>query len=108
MTIAKLKTILESIDGFKSKVAFHSFPEKEVPPLPFICFIADDDNNFSADGTVYYSATNFKVELYTKYKDEAVEKKVEQAFKEKGFYYGKESTYLEDERVWMIIYEMEL
>lgn len=108
MKIENVKELLESIDGFENKVAFYEFPEDLVPPLPFICFICTDDNNFSADGIVYHAFTNFAVELYTQYKDEETEEKVEQTFTEHGIYYTKETTYLDDEKVWLIVYEMEL
>lgn len=108
MKIANVKEILESIDGFENKVAFYEFPEELVPPLPFIVFMCTDDNNFAADGIVYHSFTNYAVELYTKYKDEEIEERVEKTLTENGIYYNKETTFLDDEKVWLILYEMEI
>lgn len=103
MTQSEFKELLETT---KLPVAHLSFPEGEAPELPFICFINPEDNNFAADGVVYFSAHRMIVELYLEHRDEEIEEIVETAIS--YFYYTKDAEYLDDERCWLITYEMEV
>lgn len=102
MSLEEFKVILETIG---LPVAYHSF-QKEAPPLPFICFISPGTSNFAADGVVYTKANHIQVELYTKYRDFELEEKVEEALS--SFYWEKESEYLESEKCFQTIYELEV
>ena len=107
MTTQELKTILESITGFSNKVAYFVW-ESNVPALPYICFFTPSSNSFSADNITYHQSKNFRIELYTKRKDEATEKLVEDKLTYYDIYFTKESDYLEDEKCWMTLYEITL
>lgn len=87
-------------------VAYYAFPENEAPQLPFICYLIPFTNNFSADGKVYQKINYVQVELYTKLKSPEIEEKVEEALS--SFYWEKTETYLEDEKCFEIIYELEV
>ena len=65
MTLEEFRGILEQ-SGFP--VAYHSFPEKEVPPMPYLIYITPYSRNFKADGKVYSSSMHIQVELYTQFK----------------------------------------
>lgn len=102
-----------SLEEFKSllkttglPVAYYAFPEKNAPTLPFICYLVPFTNNFSADGKVYEKINCIQVELYTKEKSPENEGKVEEALSH--FYWGKTETYLESEKCFKIIYELEV
>lgn len=103
MTIKELGEILESTG---LPVAYRAFPENEALPLPYICYLNPYDNNFMADGAVYSSAKHIQVELYTRYKDEELEERVKQALS--SFGYTREEEYLEEEKCYQIIFEMEV
>ncbi len=87
-------------------VAYRAFPENEAPPLPFICYLVTESNNFAADGQVYYGANCVQIELYTQYKQPEVEEKVEKALS--SFYWEKSEEYIDSERCYQIIYELEV
>ena len=98
--------IIESLKRIGIPVAYESFPENEAPPLPFICYINPEDNNFAADGTVYYSSKVIHVELYTEKRDLEIEKAVEAVLS--AFFYEKTAIYLDDEKCYEILYELEV
>lgn len=51
-------------------VAYRAFPEEEAPKLPYICYQNPENNNFAADGIVFFLAREIQVELYTKNKED--------------------------------------
>lgn len=85
-------------------VAYRQFQEPTSPP--FLIYLCDGYNNFAADGKVYHSGTNIRIELYTNIKDSAKEALVEAALAD--FYYIKSETYIEGEKLYEVIYEMEV
>lgn len=103
MDLEKLNQRLESTG---LPVAYWSFPEGEAPPLPWICYIVTGSNNFVADGTVFYQIQHVDVELYTERKEPAVQALVEQALT--GIPWQKSERYLDDERCYEVIYEIEV
>ena len=103
MSLKEFKELLESTG---IPVTYYAFPIVKAPKLPFICFRVDYSNNFSADGTVYKKNNHILVELYTKNKDVESEEKVENALS--SFYWDKDEEYLEEEKCFEIIYELEV
>lgn len=87
-------------------VVYRAWPEKKAPPMPFICYLAAYSNNFSADGGVYHQADHIQIELYTRFKDPGSEDKVEQALS--SFYWEKTETYIDSEKCYQILYEIEV
>lgn len=104
MTLADLKTSLESITGFDKKVAYRAFPVDKAPKLPFICYLATNTDNFDADNRVYFVEQNVDIELYTAKKDAAAEQSVEAKLDEMGLVWEKDETYLDNENCYEIIY----
>ena len=108
MTIAEVKTMLESIQGFNDKVAYHSFPVGDAPALPFICFIETNSNNFGADGIVYEAIHHIQVELYSRHRDLTSEKLIEDKLTENSIFYQVTPLFLDDEKCHETIYEIEV
>lgn len=103
MTLEDLREILESTG---IPVAYRAWPEDAAPPLPYICYIAAYSNNFAADGVVYHKISHIQVELYTEKKELLCEAKVENALA--SFFWEKEEIYLDDEKCYEILYEIEV
>lgn len=101
MTLAEIKALLETT-GFP--VAYRNFAKPQ--EMPFICYAIPENNNFAADGVVYYSAKHVQIELYTKLKDEKAEEKVEQALS--SFFWEKSEEYIDSEKCYWVIYEIEV
>lgn len=103
MNIFELTASLSSVG---LPVTYRAWPEKNAPPLPFVCWLCDDYDNLFADGSVYKSTANVRIELYTKSKDLALESRMEQALA--GLHWKKTEAYIASERCYMILYEIEV
>ena len=104
MRVTDLGNILENT-GIPT--AYGRFPEDQPQLPPYICYRVMRDNNFVADGTVFHKADIVQVELYTKHKDLETEEKVEQALSS-DFVWSKEEEYIDSEKIYQIIYEIEV
>lgn len=104
MTEVEIAQMIKSI-GYP--VAYHHFAEGQEPSKPYIVYLYPGSNNFSADGIVYQSVNQIDIELYTENKNLAAEKAVEAVLKEHGFFYEKTESYLETEKMFEVLYEME-
>lgn len=98
-----MKKILEAAG---LPVAYRAFREEEAPEMPYICFLVPGSNNFAADGSVYFKVNKVQVELYTQYKDLESEGKVEEALS--SFFWQKTEEYIESEKCFQIVYELEV
>jgi hypothetical protein len=103
MTQAELYQALKSI-GFP--VAYGSFTNPVTPP--FITYQFAYSSDMIADNHNYVDIGNFQVELYTDKKDLTTEKKVQDKLKELGLPYRKFETYLDEEKMYQILYEIQI
>lgn len=105
MTLEEIKALMNST-GLPN--TYYSWPEKEVPALPYLVYFFPDSNNFGADNHVYTKISELSVELYTSRKDPAAEAAVEAALDRAGIFWDKDETYIKSERMYLILYEMEV
>lgn len=103
MALEDMKTLLDTT-GYP--VVYYAWPEKKAPALPYICFLTAYSNIFGADDRVYYPVAHYQIELYTRCKDPEAEGKVEQALS--SYFWEKTETYLDTERCFQILYEVEV
>lgn len=103
MTNAELKKLLEKT---KLKVAYHHFLNPVEPPL--IVFCREDDDNLSADDKVYFKSKNYRVELYTKEKNPTLEETLENIFDDANIFYEASEVWIDSEKVYMIIYLIQI
>ena len=103
MALEDMKTLLDTT-GYP--VVYYAWPEKKAPALPYICFLTAYSNNFGADDRVYYPVAHYQIELYTRCKDSEAEGKEEQALS--SYFWEKTETYLDTERCFQILYEVEV
>ena len=104
MTLQEITMMVESMG---LPCAYRFFPEKKVPPLPFIVFYYPNNDDFSADNINYVPILNLNVELYTKSKDIELEDSVEAVLTENDFYFEKTESYLPTEHMYEVLYEMQ-
>lgn len=88
------------------KVAYNNF--KTPPSLPYLVYLFTDSDNVGADNKVYKKRNNYQVELYSKLKDMALEKLVEDALDENDIFYDKTETYIDSEGLYQILYEIQV
>jgi hypothetical protein len=108
MTLAELNTALQSITGFKDKVAYRAFPVGKAPKLPFICYLATSTDNFDADNSVYHVLQGVDIELYIKDKSEATEQLIEAKLNEINLVWNKYEEWLDSEECYEIVYSITL
>lgn len=103
MTQAELFQALKSLG---MPVAYGSFSSPVSPP--FITYQFAYSSDVKADNQNYVEISNFQIELYTAKKDLAAEKLVQDKLKELGLPYSKIETWLEEEKLFQVIYEIQL
>ncbi|WP_419877728.1 hypothetical protein [Brevibacillus centrosporus] len=108
MTQAELYQALESLGLPIVYGQFESTESDPAPPPPFITYQFSYSSDLMADNHNYVSIENFQIELYTVKKDLASEKLVQDKLKELQVPYRKTAAWLDDEKLWQIIYEVQL
>lgn len=88
--------------------AYHHFAEGESPKLPFLIFLSPGEHTFSADNRMYFSFKKLNIELYTDRKNPEIENEVELVLKRQNIYYTKTETWIASEKMYEILYEMEV
>ena len=104
----KIEEFYEKLKTLGYEVAYDHFDEGEAPSLPYIIYRYPQSNNFSADGKAYFKIAELDVEIYTKYKDIELEEKVEKLLDELEWFYNKTEDYIETEKMYEVLYEMEV
>lgn len=102
------KEVFQMVESIGLPAAYHHFDEGQSPEPPFVVYLYPGTNNFSADGVVYQGINQLDIELYTNKKDLESEKRVEAVLKKHGFFYEKNETYIETEKMYEVLYEMEV
>ena len=102
-TLENIKEILET-SGLP--VAYGFFPEEEAPDMPFLVYQSVYSNNFSADSIVYKKFEHIQIDLYTRFKEPQTEDKVQKALS--SFFWENTEEYDDAERLYRIIYEIEV
>lgn len=88
--------------------AYDHFAEGESPEPPFLVYLYPGSHNFAADGRVYFKVKKLNLELYTDHKDLELEEKVEAVLDSHGLFYEKSEVWIESERLYEVLYEMEV
>ena len=88
--------------------AYDHFAEGDSPDPPFICFLTEGSDNFSADGSAYLKVSTVNLELYTDRKDPSAERKVEDVLDRRGIFYNKSEVWIETEKLFEVLYIFEM
>jgi hypothetical protein len=88
--------------------AYHHFAEGESPEPPFLVYLIPGSNNFSADGQVWLKVKQLDIELYTDKKAPDLEDKLEAVLDARGLFYNKDETWIESEKLYEVLYELEV
>ncbi len=108
MTQEQIKQIL---DKMEIPYKYHHFTQKEMKDsnLPIMVWIVPGTSNFYADGQTYHKIRKLDIELYTDEKDWELEERLETILTENGIAWKQTaSEWLESERMWESLYEMEV
>ena len=75
-----MEEVIRIMEEIGLSYAYDHFAEGESPDPPFICYLLPEDDNFAADGVVYYKVSGVRIELYTDFKNPAIEEKVRKKY----------------------------
>nr|DAG86950.1 MAG TPA: tail completion protein [Bacteriophage sp.] len=103
MTLEALHKILQTT-GYPA--AYRFFAKRQEPP--FLCYQVAYTRNLGADDAVWQKINHIQIELYTRKKDLAAEQKLENALTEAGLFFNAEETYIDTEKIYQRIYEIEV
>lgn len=87
-------------------VAYRFFAEPQEPP--FLCYLVAYTNNQGADNVAWQKINHIQIELYTKNKDLTAERRVEDVLTEAGLFFNAQETYIDTEKIYQRIYEIEV
>lgn len=73
MKISEIKDMLAETGV---PATYSHWTEKDVPPLPYICWRLPNSNNFAADNRAYQQVEQLVIELYTDVRDFALENSI--------------------------------
>lgn len=102
------KEVADMVKAIGLPCAYYQFPEGTNQKLPFVCYFYSGIDDLYADDKNYQRIEVLNIELYTKNKDFTKEALVETALANSGLTYYKEESYIDEEKMWQIAYEMEV
>lgn len=103
MTLEELGQRVEN-EGFR--YAYGSFLTEQQPP--YLISLTQSSNNFMADNKVYLKKNEVALEYYYKIKDFDEQNKIEDIILKDVSWEKSEEVYLQDEKVWYVIYYFEV
>lgn len=106
MTYKEVNSMIASIG---LPYAYNEFDDETGIAPPFICFLFDNySNDLIADNFNYQAVRTLSIELYTDNKDFELEAQVETVLKTNKLPFTRQETYLESERMFMVIYDTQI
>lgn len=100
--------VVQMVKKFGLPYAYDHFAEGESPEPPFVVYLYPGSDNFAADGTVYFKKDRLHVELYTDSKDPVLEQQIEDVLDAHGLFYNKSEVWIQSERLYEVLYQMEV
>ena len=102
------KEIIKMLNEMKLPFAYHHFAEGESPEPPFLVFLYPSSDNFGADGVVYHKISKLDIELYVDRKEPQLEETIEAVLDRHGLFYEKSEIWIASEKLYEVLYEMEV
>ena len=87
---------------------YYQFADNSAPDLPYLIFYYPSSNNDGADNVVWQKINHLNIELYTDNKEFGIENELEAVLTEHGFFYDKTEQFIESEKMFEVLYEMEV
>ena len=103
-------TLFQILQSIGLPCAYSHFTDKgrDKPKAPpYLVYIGEGQDDFTADNTYYWRRNRYRVEYYFIDKSEETEAKIEKALLDNGLLYDKsEDVYVEGEGVFVIYYNI--
>ena len=105
MTLQKLYRQLKQL---QLPVQYYMFQEGQAPNLPYIIYYNPSEQHENADNATLHISKDVIIEVYSEFKDLSLEDKLKQLFDTNKLTYTFQETYLKDERMYMLAYQITL
>lgn len=107
MQLSDFNNLLQTVE---IPVVYHSFQASgmEVKQPPYICWYVKESDNVPGDDKVVSKFNRINIELYTDYKNPELEQKLEDALDGASIFYDKNELYIQAEKMFEILYEIEI
>ena len=104
-----MEELVQIIQEMQIHFAYDHFAEGESPDPPFICYLIPGSDNFAAaDGRVYFKLNEVRIEMYTDFKDIALESRIEDVLDGHEIFYNKSETWIQSEKLYEVMYAFEM
>ncbi len=87
--------VYDLLSGTGLDVVYRTWDEGADKPMPYICYRVVDTDNFQADNCSFCAVTNWAAELYSQYKDDDAEAKIEKALCDAELPFNKYESQIE-------------
>lgn len=89
-------------------VVYNSWEVGQAPPLPYLVYLEDGNDDLFADNTNYKAVREMTVELYTAKKAPETESIIEKCLNSLGLTYRKYSAFIDSEKMQETAYEFNM
>lgn len=87
--------------------AYNAFDDK-ISRDEYICWFYVGNDDFYADDENYQEIVNLRIEFYTRNKSSLKERTIQNILKTNHLTYDKDYSYINDEKIYLTIYDMEV
>lgn len=100
--------IAQMVEEFNLPYEYYQFKDGTGQQPPFVVFYYPGIDDLYADNINYQRITELTIELYTDEKDFENEAVIEEKLTEYGLSYDKTEVYIDDEKMYEVVYSMEV
>lgn len=76
--------------------------------IPFLIIHSEQPDNFTADNTVYVEKWNFRIDLYTRFKELTLETEIKELLNTNGITWEKTEEYISNQEVWEVEFSFQV
>lgn len=102
------KQVAQMINSIGIPYTYYQFPEGTAQAPPFICYYYSEDSDVKADNSNYQKIEHLNIELYTNEKDFNSEALIESVLSGAGLVWQRTETYIDSEKLYEVLYEMDV
>lgn len=106
-----MKTLQELYTQLKTlqlPVQYYMFQEGQAPNLPYIIYYNPSEQHENADNSTLHVSKDVIIEVYSEFKDLSLEDKLKELLNKNKLTYTFQETYLKEERMYMLAYQITL
>lgn len=103
-----LQELYRQLKKLQLPVQYYMFQEGQAPNLPYIIYYNPSEQHENADNATLHVSKDVIIEVYSEFKDLSLEDKLKELFDKNKLTYTFQETYLKDERMYMLAYQISL